>query len=107
VEVAMSIIVIDVKDEKHPDGVHVFSPQVPAFHIIEQTKAKALRQGLPILKETVQQRRAEEAGQSVTFRPTMPIDAVIPREIRELASRRPARMPRQFVVEFSPLAGVG
>lgn len=97
----MATLIIDVKTERLSGGIHIFSPQVPAFHVTDQpTRAEAFKTGIPILKETIS-RRAQEAGFSVTLRPVTNAEVTLAK-LRQLGGKRPPARPRQFVAEFAP-----
>jgi hypothetical protein len=105
----MACVIVNLASEYLPDGsFHVYSPNVPGFHVIEREHKRTNEQvfyetALPVLRETMSRRVAEaKVGEGVRFAdvPT-PIDSFVPDELsRRLRRERPRDLPKQVIAEI-------
>jgi hypothetical protein len=89
----MAIVVVKLTSEYLPDGsFHVYSPEVPGFHVVEPAGSKTTHKELfekkvePLLRETMERRVTQaEVGKEVWFRDDLRVTDVanfIPDELR-------------------------
>jgi hypothetical protein len=109
----MAIVVVSLTSEYLPDGsFHVYSPEIPGFHVVEPAGTKTSHETLfkekirPILGETMQRRvRQAEVGSVVGFRDDMPVVEIrnfTPDEIRRTlgGKDRANGIPAQLIAEI-------
>jgi hypothetical protein len=101
----MALVVIGLLRERLADGsYHVFSPNVPGFHVVEQDQENAMKEAMPILERTLAE-RAEEAGigKEVKLTPApIEINHFVPDELRQhFGKERPRNAPERIMVEIT------
>jgi hypothetical protein len=107
----MAFVVVNLASEYLPDGsFHVYSPDVPGFHVIDRDGKRSHQQifretALPVLQETMSRRVLEaKVGERVRIADTdiTEIGSFIPEELRRLhGDRRPLGIPRQLIAEIT------
>ena len=108
----MAFLVVNLENEYLPDGsFHVYSPDVPGFHVVERDIKKSHQQifhetALPILRDTMIRRVVEaNVGKSVrliTETPLVQIRNFVPEELRQrLQEARPVGIPAQLLAEIT------
>jgi hypothetical protein len=100
----MRFMVVDLVTENMPDGsFHVYSPNVPGFHVVEKDEKKAVyAKAHRILYDTVC-RRAQEAGHEgdVKMHDAASIRNLTPSDLRnELHRKAAGKLPDRLVIEF-------
>ncbi len=106
----MAFVVVSLASEYLPDGsFHVYSPDVPGFHVIDRDGKRSHEQifretALPILQDTMSRRVVEaKVGERVRIADTAitEIGSFIPEELRRLhGDHRPSRIPKQLIAEI-------
>src|SRR6266851_6608921 len=106
----MAFVVINLESEYLPDGsFHVYSPNVPGFHIIDRDGKRSheqifLETALPVLQETMSRRVVDaKVGERVRFNGDMRVTEIgsfVPEELRNRIRRdRPLGIPKQLIAE--------
>ena len=100
----MSRVVIGLRQERLADGSHhVFSPNVPGFHVVDQDRDRAMKEGLRILETTLRD-RAKEAGIGREIKlvdAPIEIEHFVPDELRKhLGGERARNIPTRVMVEI-------
>jgi hypothetical protein len=100
-----------IESEYLPDGsFHVYSPEVPGFHVINQDLKRSKEQvfyetALPVLRETMAHRVFEAkvgSGVSIKDMPITPIESFVPHELtRRLRSDIKPGIPTQLLAEIT------
>jgi hypothetical protein len=110
-ELTMAFVVVNLASEYLPDGsFHVYSPDVPGFHVIDRDGKRSHQQifretALPVLQETMTRRVVEaKVGETVliTDMPIVDIGSFVPRELQQQLLRRGSTpgIPKQLVAEI-------
>ena len=108
----MAYLIVNLASEYLPDGsLHVYSPEVPGFHVIEQDPKKShqevfLETALPVLQDTMTRRVVEaNVGKNVRLvadTPLLQISNFVPEELRRrVREERPVGIPRQLIAEIT------
>lgn len=108
----MAYLIVNLASEYLPDGsFHVFSPEVPGFHVVEKDTKRShhevfLETALPILRDTMTRRILEaNVGTNVrlvTDTPLLQISNFIPEELRrQVREQRPVGIPKQLIAEIT------
>jgi hypothetical protein len=108
----MAFVIVNLTSEYLPDGsFHVYSPDVPGFHIIERGSKRSHEQifhetALPLLQDTMSRRVVEaKVGERVRFNGDMSVTEIgsfVPEELRNRIRRdRPSGIPRQLIAEIT------
>lgn len=108
----MAWVVVNLSSEYLPDGsFHVYSPDVPGFHVIDQGRKRTKEQifyetALPVLQDTIVQRVVEAkvggAVRIVTDMSITPIDSFVPHELsRRLRREMKPGLPTQVLAEIT------
>jgi hypothetical protein len=107
----MTFVVVNLASEYLPDGsFHVYSPDVPGFHVIDQGGKRSHEQifretALPVLEQTLSRRVLEaQVGKSVRITNDTPLTEVgsfVPNELRRRINRdRPFGIPKQLIAQI-------
>jgi hypothetical protein len=107
----MAWVVVNLSSEYLPDGsFHVYSTDVPGFHVIDQDRKRSKEQifhetALPVLQDTMAQRVVEaKVGESVrivTDLSITPIDSFVPHELsRRLRRDMKSGIPTRVLAEI-------
>lgn len=110
----MAFVVVNVASEYLSDGsFHVYSPDVPGFHVIERDSKKSNEQvfwgpALRLLEETLSRRVVEaNVGKTVYLEkhtketPLVEIHNFVPEELRRrLGGDRSRGLPSQLIAEI-------
>ena len=110
----MAIVIINLASEYMPDGsFHVYSPEIPGFHVMSPAESKMSHATLfrekvqPILTETMKRRVTQaKVGHNVKFRDDLTVVQIpnfIPEELRRrLSDKRSANgIPAQLIAEIT------
>jgi hypothetical protein len=110
-ELTMAFVVVNLASEYLPDGsFHVYSPDVPGFHVVNQDRKRSQEQiffetALPILRDTMAQRVFEaKVGEAVTIKdmPITTIESFVPHELaRRLRRDAKPGIPTQVLAEIT------
>lgn len=109
----MAFVVVNLASEYLPDGsFHVFSPNIPGFHVLDKTAASRRQlfetKVLPILNETLR-RRVSEAGVGKDIRiydEPVGVRNFIPEELRrQFGERDHSNMPDQLIAQALESSG--
>jgi hypothetical protein len=104
----MAFVIVNIESEYLPDGaLHVYSPEVPGFHVINRdrkSRAEIFHEtALPILEDTMSRRVVEaKVGERVRFRRETPITEIVNFVPEELNRRFRAKMeiPKKLLAEI-------
>ena len=104
----MAIVIVNLETRYLPDGsLHMSSPDVPGFHVIDHERKQSREQffherALPLLRETIC-RRAMEAkigdNVQVQWKDILDVKSVVPAELARRA--KVPGLPRQLIVEIT------
>src|SRR5467141_2813705 len=100
----MPFVVVDLKQETLADGSHhIYSPNVPGFHVVDPNQDAAIEYAMPVLHNTLRDRLIE-AGFSCDVRfidRGSEIRQFCPDELRQhLGAERVRTMPNRIIVEI-------
>ncbi len=107
----MAYLIVSLATEYLPDGsLHVYSPEVPGFHIVEPDTKRSHQEifretALPILRDTMTRRVVEaDVGKDVRLvidTPLLQISNFVPEELRRrVREERPVGIPSQLIAEI-------
>jgi hypothetical protein len=104
----MAFVIVNIESEYLPDGaLHVYSPEVPGFHVINRDRkprAEIFHEtALPILEDTLSRRVVEaKVGERVRFRRETPITEIGNFVPEELSRRFGAKteIPKKLLAEI-------
>lgn len=107
----MAFVIVNLASEYLPDGsFHVYSLDVPGFHVVERDGKKSHQQifretALPVLQETMTRRVVEaKVGERVkiTDIPIAEIGSFVPEELSRRLRRdhRPSSIPKHLIAEI-------
>lgn len=106
----MAFVIVNIESEYLPDGAfHVYSPDVPGFHVINRDRKPQseifYETALPVLEQTMTRRVAEaKVGERVMFRfrdmPIVEIDKFIPGELNRRVHGVKADIPKKLLAEI-------
>jgi hypothetical protein len=106
----VAFVIVNVESEYLPDGaLHVYSPDVPGFHVINRERRSRseifYETALPVLEETLNRRVAEaKIGKQVHFRfrdlPIVDIGQFVPSELARRFSGPKADVPKKLLAEI-------
>ena len=108
----MAYLIVNLASEYLPDGsLHVYSPEVPGFHVIEQDTKRSHQDvfhetALPILQDTMTRRVVEaNVGKNVRLvvdTPLLQISNFVPEELRRrVREQRPVGIPKQLIAQIT------
>jgi hypothetical protein len=104
----MAIVIVNLETKYLPDGsVHMSSPDVPGFHVVDHGRERSREQffveiALPILEQTIGRRAAEaKIGEraQIRWKDILDVKSIVPAEL-ERRVKVPG-IPRQLIAEIS------
>ena len=107
----MAFVIVNLASEYLPDGsFHVYSPDVPGFHVVDRDRKRSKEQifyetALPVLRDTIVQRVVEaKVGEAVSIKdmPITPVDSFVPHELsRRLRRDIKPGLPTRVLAEIT------
>jgi hypothetical protein len=101
----MAFVIISLAKETLADGTcHIYSPNVPGFHVVDHDSKQAYKEAVPILIATLGDRvREAEVGDGVRWleAPVVEVDDFVPGELRRNFHHHKAQWPDRMIFEIT------
>jgi hypothetical protein len=108
----MALIIINLETRYLSDGsLHISSPDVPGFHVVDNERKKSREQfffekALPVLQEIIGRRAVEaKIGEraEVRWKDILDVKSIVPSELARGEARRSkvSQVPRQLIAEIT------
>lgn len=101
----MPFVVIGLKGENMADGsFHVYSPNVPGFHVVDENKSAAYERASSVLRETLVRRMSaateRKDGTEINIHVPAEIYSFVPGELKRGLEVSRNAAPEQLIVEI-------